>query len=328
MSGINKLDIFNEIFHWLRGTPKTVAEPFKEMEDPEEALKAIWENLDGLFAMKKMTPEERMKKAMKRPAVAANDLESIIGMLSVLQGIWYEAKTSKSENGLNKDEIVQNLVNEKLGFMAKSFYKKQYKMMKTEPLYRRGFVDVIEDLQEEAQILKARGLASKPPTGKEKKTFDAVARLAPAQVQNGPKTFSDVVAKSPPKAQQPLPVKARCEFCPNSNAPHWSEDCPVFLAAKSLSERREMARKKGICFRCMKREQHIAANCTAEMPKCKICKKAHKTCFHPSEERKESGSSSTTPSAPDATRDSTSTNGQDGNGGTQSGANAGTPAAL
>ena len=178
------------------------------------------------------------------------------------------------------------------------------------------------------QILKARGLASKPPTGKEKKTLDAVARLAPAQVSNGPKTFSDVVAKSPPKTQQPLPVKARCEFCPNSNAPHWSEDCSVFLAAKSVTERREMARKKGLCFRCMKREKHIAANCTAEMPKCGTCKRAHKTCFHPNEERKDSGSTSTSSSAPEWASESTSTNGQNGNGGTQSGANAGTPAAL
>ena len=116
--------------------------------------------------------------------------------------------------------------------MAKSFYKKQYKMMKTEPLYRRRFVDVIEDLQEEAQILKSRGLSAKPPTRKEKKSFDAVARLVPAQVSNGPKTFSDVVAKSPLKAQQPLPVKARCEFCPNLVGPHWLEECPIFLAAK------------------------------------------------------------------------------------------------
>ena len=217
VKGINQLDVLNEIFFWLRGTPKTVAEPFKEIEDPEEALAAIWENLDSLFALKKLTPEERMKKAMKRPAVVANDLESIIGMLSVLQGIWYEAKTTKSESGLNKDEIVRDLVNEKLGFMAKSFYKKQYKLMKTEPLCRRGFVDVIEDLQEEAQILKARGLASKPPTGKEKESFVAVVNLAPAQVSDGPRTFSDVVAKSPPKAQPPLPVKEKCEFCENEH---------------------------------------------------------------------------------------------------------------
>ena len=112
MKGINQLDVLNEIFFWLRGTPKTVAEPFKEIEEPEEALAAIWESLDSLFALKKMTPEERMKKAMRRPAVVANDLESIIGMLSVLKGIWYEAKTTKSENGLNKDEIVQDLVND------------------------------------------------------------------------------------------------------------------------------------------------------------------------------------------------------------------------
>ena len=238
-----------------------------------------------------------MKKAMKRPAVVANDLESIIGMLSVLQGIWYEAKTTKSENGLNKDEIVQSLVNEKLGFMAKSFYKKQYKMTKSEPLYRRGFVDVIEDLQEEAQILKARGLASKPPTGKERKTLDAVARLAPAQVQNGPKTFSDVVAKSPPKTQQPLPVKEKCEFCEKG---HKAEDCPTLMSTKSVFDRREMARKKGLCFRCMKREKHIAYNCPGPMPKCGVCKKAHKTCFHnyePKDPEETSTSSSTSSSS-------------------------------
>merc|ERR1712087_632688 len=180
--------------------------------------------------------------------------ESIIGMLSVLQGIWYEAKTTKSENGLNKDEIVQSLVNEKMGFMAKSFYKKQYKRMKTEPLYRRGFVDVIEDLQEEAQILKAQGLANKPPTGKDKKSLDAVVNLAPAQVSDGPRTFSNVVANSPPKTQPLLPVKARCVFCKDG---HWWEDCPTLLALKTIAERRQLAMKKGLCFRCMRREKHI-----------------------------------------------------------------------
>ena len=175
-------------------------------------------------------------------------------------------------------------------------YKKQYKMTKSEPLYRRGFVDVIEDLQEEAQILKARGLASKPPTGKERKTLDAVARLAPAQVQNGPKTFSDVVAKSPPKTQQPLPVKEKCKFCEKG---HEAEDCPTLMATKSVFDRREMARKKGLCFRCMKREKHIAYNCPGPMPKCGVCKKAHKTCFHNYEPRdpEETSTSSSTSSS-------------------------------
>ena len=133
-------------------------------------------------------------------------------------------------------------------------------------------------------------MASKPPTGKEKKTFDAVARLAPAQVANGPKTFSDVVAKSPPKTQQPLPVKAKCEFCANG---HKSEECPTFLATKSVFDRREMARKKGLCFRCMKRERHIAYNGPEAMPKCGVCKKSHRTCFHNYEEAKESDAAPT-----------------------------------
>merc|ERR1711891_53746 len=148
-----------------------------------------------------------------------------MGMLAALKGVWLEAKTSKSEDGLNKEQIVQYLLTQKMNFMTESFFKKQYKMMKTEPTHRRGFHDVIEDLEEKAHIMKSIGMTSKSTSsGKEKN----LVKMAPAQVQNGPKTFSDVVAKSPPKTQQPLPAKARCEFCPNLIAPHWSEDCPVF----------------------------------------------------------------------------------------------------
>ena len=120
--------------------------------------------------------------------------------------------------------------------MAKGFYKKQYKMIKMEPLHRWGFFDIIKDLQEEAQILKSRGLTSKPTGGKEKKSFDAIVKLTPVQVLNGPKTFSDAVAKSPPKTQQPLPVKAKCEFCANG---HKSEECPTFLVTKLIFDRQE-----------------------------------------------------------------------------------------
>ena len=122
--GINNLDILNKIFFWLHGLPKTMVEPFKEIEDPEEALEAIWENLDSLYALKRITAKKRMKKVMKRPALVANDIDSIIGMLAALKGVWYKAKATKSENGLNKDKIIQDLLNEKLDFMAKSFYKK------------------------------------------------------------------------------------------------------------------------------------------------------------------------------------------------------------
>ena len=210
--------------------------------------------------------------------MAPNDIDSVMGMLAALQGVWLEAKTTKAESGLNKDEIIQDLLNEKLSFMAEGFYKKQYRMMKSEPMHRRGFHDLIEDLEEKAHIMKARGMTSKPAlSGKE----ENLVKMAPAQVSDGPKTFSDVVANSPPKAQPPLPVKAKCEFCEDG---HWSEDCPTFLAVKTIEERRQLAMKKGLCFRCMRREKHIAIECKAEKPKCSLCPRAHKTCFHPQEE--------------------------------------------
>ena len=61
-------------------------------------------------------------------------------------------------------------------------------MTKTQPLYRRGFFDIIEDLQERAQIMKARGLTSRSKTDKEN-----VVQMAPAIMTNGPKTYSKAV---------------------------------------------------------------------------------------------------------------------------------------
>ena len=100
-------------------------------------------------------------------------------------------------------------MNEKLSFMAEGFFKKQYEM-KWEPTHRRGFYDLIEDLEEKAHIMKSQGLTSKPASSRKEKNW---VKMAPAQVSNRPKTFSDVVPKSPPKAQQPLQVKVKCEFC-------------------------------------------------------------------------------------------------------------------
>merc|ERR1712002_873138 len=98
VKGINDLDILTEISFWLWGTPKAMVQPFKEIEDAEDAedaMAAIWETLDGFYAKKKMTAEERMKKIMERPPVTPTDIDSVMGMLAALQGVWLEAKTTK-----------------------------------------------------------------------------------------------------------------------------------------------------------------------------------------------------------------------------------------
>ena len=171
--------------------------------------------------------------------------------------------------------------------------------------------------------MKSRGMTSKPASSGKEKNW---VKMAPAQVSNGPKTFSDVMAKSPPKAQQLLPVKAKCKFCANG---HLSKDCPTFLAAKTVYESCELARKKALCLRCMKREKHIAYNCPEAMPMCGVCKKAHRTCFHNYEEKKETESTSTSSlTSGSSSQQSSSSSGQNGNAAPLTGANGGEAAAL
>merc|ERR1712212_1131932 len=197
VKGINDLDILTEISFWLRGTPKAMVQPFKEIKDAEDAMAAIWETLDGFYAKRKMTAEERMKNIMERPPVTPTDIDSVMGMLAALQGVWLEAKMTKSEDGLNKEQIIQDLLTQKMNFMTENFFKKQYKMMKSEPTHRRGFHDLIEDLEEKAHIMKSIGMYSKSySSGKEKNPVEPgeeknLVQMAPAQVSDGPRTFSD-----------------------------------------------------------------------------------------------------------------------------------------
>ena len=90
-----------------------------------------------------------------------------------------------------------------------------------------------------------------------------------------------------------------------------------------------MARKKGLCFRCMKREKHIAYNCPEAMPKCGVCKKPHRTCFHNYKEKKESDLASTSLSTSNSSGQQTSTTGeQSGSAASPTGASGGEAAVL
>ena len=75
------------------------------------------------------------------------------------------------------------------------------------------------------------------------------------------------------ESKPPLAVKS-CFYC---KKPHDLDACPEFVK-KTVSERKEFASAKGLCFGCLQ-HGHLSKDCK-ERKKCRVCKRQHPTPFH------------------------------------------------
>ena len=66
---------------------------------------------------------------------------------------------------------------------------------------------------------------------------------------------------------------ASCTFCHGS---HITAECQVVT---SLPERRNILRKQGRCFLCLRRGNHLAKDCDADI-KCSVCKRRHHVALY------------------------------------------------
>lgn len=71
-------------------------------------------------------------------------------------------------------------------------------------------------------------------------------------------------------------TEARKKFCMHCKGEHWVTECKEFKEA-SPKERWEIAKKRSLCFRCLRR-RHQKDTCKG--PSCKKCKRSHHTMLH------------------------------------------------
>ena len=149
--------------------------------------------------------------------------------------------------------------------MSDEFYRREARIRRKQPSFRMKFNDLIESISERAAILKAQGKSSKPHTANS-------AKVASAKTSAGQQQYNNVVKTSPPKQQQALPVKPKCEWC---KLEHRTEECSQVLSL-TVEKRQEEFRKRALCFKCLT-QGHIGKFCPNEQPVCKHCKKNHLT---------------------------------------------------
>ena len=86
-------------------------------------------------------------------------------------------------------------------------------------------------------------------------------------------TSSNEEKIGPAGNKPPLAVKS-CFYCKKS---HDLDACPEFVK-RTISERKEFASAKGLCFGCLQ-HGHLSKDCK-ERKKCSVCKRQHPTPFH------------------------------------------------
>lgn len=86
-------------------------------------------------------------------------------------------------------------------------------------------------------------------------------------------TSSNEEKNGPAENKPPLAVKS-CFYCKKS---HDLDACPEFVK-RTISERKEFASAKGLCFGCLQ-HGHLSKDCK-ERKKCSVCKRQHPTPFH------------------------------------------------
>merc|ERR1712212_679586 len=279
--GINPTDVLSEIKNWLRGDPASIAEGYQEFEKPEVALRELWKDFNAFYGTQRLTAEERIKTIISKPEIAKLDPSAHMLFAAELRAALRTARQDGVRKEMDRSDIVKSVVTKRIPYLSESFYEKETKMRKRKPLFRMTLEHLITTVSDKAQSLKAQGIVSKPTRTQTAKVaaMETVGNKANQQRQNFPKTFSQLVADSPPKPQPSLPTKINCEFC---NLGHHSKECPTFIKWTATEKYAEMY-KRQMCYNCVAKG-HRRQDCPQEASKCNVCSFNHLTCLHQEKE--------------------------------------------
>ena len=260
VEGMNPIDVLSEVTFWLKAGPLKLAQAYQSAEDPEEALEELWSDFDEFYNRKAMTALERISPVIEKPQIRKNDVELHLELLAELKAIKREAEQARNARALDREDIVRDIVTKRIPYMADDFYKIQATQRRDNKAFRLKFDDLIREVKERTQTLKAQGKVSKS---------NYVPRLAPTKTQDTDKTEQ-------PQSKTQDSIENKCHLCQSA---HPMDKCNRLMRMK-LEARIEYLKKEGICFRCFQKG-HIVRECPAKIfPKCTECPYRHHTVLH------------------------------------------------
>ena len=249
IGGANPLDVLNELVNWLRGAPQKLAKAHIGTDNPKEALKKIWDQLDFYYVAQIQTASERIKPILNKGKINKEDVDGLIDLVSDLLAIQTQMTNAGMQQELDRQDIVRDLVTRKIPYMSEEFYKKETKRQKKDPKFRMEFDDLIQEVRDRARTLKAQGLTSK-------KEEPQTVKVAAALGTNKGEKWSKKV-ESPPKEQ---PEGRKCLKC--NSLRHGMDKCNELLNME-MADVVGFFKKQRVCFNCLGTD-HMSKWCKEE----------------------------------------------------------------
>ena len=248
VEGMNPFDALAEIMHWLKESARRVAEAYQGSDDPIGSLRLLWADLDFFYDLGSQSPRERIEPVIAKGPIRKDDLAGHMELIADLKAVKREASHSNSEDQLDAHDIVRDLINKRLAYMADAFFGIEAERRSKEKSFRMKYDNIISEVSKKAQSLKAKGITTSRP--------HHTHRVASARV-----TESEI---------------SNCHLC---SASHPMNKCNK-LGKMTIEERVNYLRKEGICFKCFSKE-HIIRDCKAKVDlKCDQCEYKHHPILH------------------------------------------------
>ena len=269
---INPLDVVNELPHWVAGPAKRLVEAFINLEDPREALRTIWQEMDKCYSQTRKTVSEMVSELSSKPQLKPGDVDGLMDLQTELQMLKTEAIIIRQTRELNDAHNVRNIVVKRLpDFMASKFYDDQAdkRVDLGNPAYEKDFNDIQDMIGRKIQSLRARGMTGNHTETKQETRSTCAHSVELPQT----KSTADVVRYRGP-VEKPTEMTG-CGFC---QAGHPIQNCNK-LKEMSRELRAETLKKGFFCFNRLKKG-HRSVYCQQPHAKCDDCDGDHQTLLH------------------------------------------------
>ncbi|XP_052770823.1 uncharacterized protein LOC128210513 [Mya arenaria] len=257
--------------------------------DPRRGLELIWERLEHCFGSPEKIEESLRTRIENFPQVTTRDLRKLYDLSDLLleiQSIKCQARYS-TQFSMFDSSAGANLIVTKLPYNMQqkwivhaSRYKKDKSVMFPHFAVLVNFVsDMSKTYNDPAFQLTSLGSYDQPKYSQRPSKVNS-PRMSNFKMNRGQVLVNRKTAlndNNSDVSQKTFESTANVR-CPIHHAGHSLLDCNAFKQ-KTMEARRAFLKEKGICYRCLMSNEHMAMKCTMSI-KCDKCGKGHQTMMH------------------------------------------------
>ena len=267
--GMTPKDKLIELAHWFEGTANTIIEAYISWSNAEEAYHLCMSELETMYGQEADSVIPSLQQAARGRQLVHNDYDGHCQLYANLRGCQALAKSLHTEYELNRDDILNSILENRLGHMASNIFMDRQRARRERGI-RFGFDQLMLYLSDWVTHLQRQRSTSGYTTNANVASTETVAKPPPVAKSPQTESYAERVANSPMKTQ-PTDL---CAYC---GSVHRIEKCASF-AQLAPDDKVTKIRERRLCFHCFS-AAHGARACPTPA-RCATCQERHHTLLH------------------------------------------------